>query len=92
MKTETLANAITYVLNSEKCRNYIADFESSPEKFEIFELGARVVNSEQRITRLLINFRELRGDNFDEDAVVDVQGTDLSNFRILKIAKSNYTP
>ena len=84
MKTETLKQAIEYVLGNPKIQEYIAKMESLADQFVITQISAGVANYQKSIIRVFINFNE-RGNpnNFKEDAIVDVQGTTFENFKIV---------
>lgn len=93
MKTETIQQAINFVLGTPQAQKYVNDLEAPPHNFEIFEISASVVNYRDSIIRVIINFNE-RGNpnNFKEDAVIDVQGTNFADFRILKLGSIQINP
>jgi len=84
MKTETLKQAIEYVLSNSKVQEYINKMENLPNQFVIAQISAGVTNYQKNIIRVFINFNE-RGNpnNFKEDAIIDIQGTAFGDFKIV---------
>jgi len=93
LKTQTLQQAIDFVLGSSAAQKYVRELEAEPDKFVISSITATVVNYQKNIIRILINFNE-RGNpnNYKEDAMVDVQGTEFSNFKILNVVAYQSNP
>lgn len=93
MKTETIQQAINFVLGTPKAKEYIREMESAPSDFAIFQISCSVINYKDSIVRVIINFNERNNpNNFKEDAVIDVQGTNFENFRILKLGADQIEP
>jgi hypothetical protein len=93
MKAETVQQAINFVLGTPRVQQYISELEAPPDNFVIFQISASVINYHDSIIRVLINFNE-RGNpnNFKEDAVIDVRGTNFSDFQILKLGSTQIDP
>jgi hypothetical protein len=92
MKTETLHQAIDFVLGSPRCQQYINDLESAPDEYAIVQIGASVVDYQNSIVRVWINFKKRIPDGKAEDALVDVQGTYFGDFRVLNITPVHLAP
>lgn len=93
MKTQTLLDAIRFIDTHEPTKAYIKEHEAAPKNFEIYQISATVGNHEDSIVRVLINFAKranAKGQN--EDVFIDIQGTDLSDFKILKITPVEFRP
>jgi hypothetical protein len=93
MKTQTLIDAIGFINTHEPTKAYIREYEAAPKNFEIYQISATVGNYEERIIRVLINFAK-RGNakGLNEDIFIDIQGTDLTDFKILKITPVEFRP
>jgi hypothetical protein len=93
MKTQTLIDAIGFINTHEPTKAYIQEHEAAPKNFEIYQISATVGNYEERIVRILINFAK-RGNakGLNEDIFIDIQGTDLTDFKILKITPVEFRP
>ena len=93
MKTQTLIDAIHFIDTHEPTKSYIREHEAAPKNFEIYQISATVGNDEERIIRVLINFAKranAKGQN--EDVFIDIQGNDLSDFKIIKITPVEFRP
>lgn len=93
MKTQTLLDAIRFIDTHEPTKTYIMEHETAPKNFEIYQISATVGNQEDNIVRVLINFAKranAKGQN--EDVFMDIQGSDLSDFKILKITPVEFRP
>ncbi len=90
MKTETLKQAIEYVLGEENVKNQIAALEAQPNFFVIHQIAAEVRDIPTSTIRVYINFYEVANPNnaSKEDLVVDLQGTTYSNFRITGMSQT----
>jgi hypothetical protein len=86
MRTETLKQAIEFILGAPRVQGYISKMESQPNQFVISKITAEVADYRKSIIRIHINFNE-RGNpnNFKEDVIIDVQGTTFGDFRVLGI-------
>jgi len=84
MKTETLKQAFEFVLGNPKVKEYIDKMESLPNQFVIAQISAGVTNYQKSIIRVFINFNERGNPNsFKEDAIIEVQGTSFTDFKIV---------
>ncbi len=93
MKTQSLVQAIEYVVNSSAAQKYIQEMEAPPPDIVIAQISATVINYIDSIIQVIINFRERNNPNdFNEDAVVDVRGTNLGDFKILHIQRVQKAP
>lgn len=93
MKTETIQQAIDFVLGIPKVKEYIMEMEKPPHDFAIFQISGSVLDYSDSIVRIIINFNERNNpNNFKEDAVIDVQGTNFQDFRILRSGASQIRP
>ncbi len=93
MKTQTLLDAIRFIDTHEPTKAYIQEHEAAPKNFEIYQISATAGNQEESIVRVLINFAKranAKGQN--EDVFIDIQGNDLSDFKILKITPVEFRP
>jgi len=93
MKTQTLLDAIRFIDTHEPTKAYIQEHEAAPKNFEIYQISATVGNYEEGIIRVLINFAK-RGNakGLNEDVFIDLQGTDLNDFKITKITPVEFRP
>ena len=93
MKTQTLIDAIHFINTHEPTKAYIQEHEAAPKNFEIYQISATVGNYEDRIVRVLINFAK-RGNakGLNEDVFIDIQGNDLTDFKIIKITPVEFRP
>jgi hypothetical protein len=84
--TDTIRQSIEFALSEERIKRQIQRLEENPSRFIILEITSTVISYPQSIIRVIINFNE-RGNpnNFREDTQLDIQGTALSNFRILNL-------
>lgn len=84
--TETIRQSIEFALSEPRVSRQIQNLEATPARFIIHEVTATIINYQQNIIRVIINFNE-RGNpnNFREDTQMDIQGTEFSNFRILHL-------
>lgn len=89
MRTKTLIDVLNYVYSVKDVKKYIEEFEAPPFEYIIFQIEIRVINYPKSIFRILINFRDLKNQDVKEDVFIDIQGTDKSNFKILKYTKIN---
>lgn len=93
MKTQTLLDAIRFIDSHEPTKAYIQEHEAAPKNFEIYQISATAGNQEKSIVRVLINFAKranAKGQN--EDVFIDIQGSDLSNFKIIKVTPVEFRP
>ena len=93
MNTQTLIDAIRFINTHEPTKAYIQEHETAPKNFGIYQISATVGNSEDSVVRVLINFAKranAKGQN--EDVFIDIQGNDLSDFKILKITPVEFRP
>ncbi len=92
MKAETIHQTIDFVLGTPKCQAYISSFESAPQDFAIYQIGANVLDYNQSIVRVYINFKERTPTGQPEDVLVDVQGTYYGDFQVLKVIPTHLAP
>jgi hypothetical protein len=93
MKTQTLIDAIYFINTHEPTKAYIQDHEAAPKNFEIYQISATVGNYEDLIVRVLINFaKRANAKGLNEDVFIDIQGTDQTDFKILKITPVEFRP
>ncbi len=93
MKTQTLIDAIHFISTHEPTKAYIREHEAAPQNFEIYQISATVGNYEDRIVRVLINFaKRANVKGLNEDVFIDIQGNDLTDFKILKITPVEFRP
>lgn len=93
MKTQTLLDAIRFIDTHEPTKTYIQEHEAAPKNFEIYQISATVGNQEESIIRILINFaKKAKPKGLNEDLFIDIQGNDLSDFKILKITPVEFRP
>ncbi len=93
MKTQTLLDAIRFIDTHEPTKTYIKEHEAAPKNFEIYQISATVGNKEDSIVRVLLNFgKKAKIKGLNEDVFIDIQGTDLSDFKILKITPVEFRP
>ncbi len=93
MKTQTLIDAIHFINTHEPTKAYIQDHEAAPKNFEIYQISATVGNYEDLIVRVLINFaKRANAKGLNEDVFIDIQGTDQTDFKILKITPVEFRP
>ena len=93
MKTQTLLDAIRFIDSHEPTKAYIQEHEAAPKNFEIYQISATVGNYEDRIVRVLINFaKRANAKGLNEDIFIDIQGTNLSDFKILKVTPVEFRP
>ena len=93
MKTQTLLDAIRFLDTHEPTKAYIQEHEAAPKNFEIYQISATVANQEESIVRVLINFaKRAKPKGLNEDVFIDIQGTDLSDFKVLKITPVEFRP
>jgi hypothetical protein len=86
MKTETIKQAIDFVLGDPAVQSHIATLEAQPNRFVIYQIVAEVRDLHASIIRVVINFYEsARPDFYKEDIIVELQGTTYRNFIIRKI-------
>ena len=93
MKTQTLIDAIRFIDTHEPTKTYIQEHEAAPKYFEIYQISATVGDYEDRIVRVLINFaKRANAKGLNEDVFIDIQGNDLSDFKIIKITPVEFRP
>jgi len=93
MKTQTLQEAITYVLSIDTIANVINRMEAHPDRFLIASVAVGVMDYHQSILRVVINFREKPTlINIKEDVIIELQGTGLQNFKVLGIVGAELDP
>ena len=93
IKTETLQQAIQFVLGTPEAKKYIDEMESSPDTFAIAQISASVIHYNKSIIRVFINFHEKGNpNNFKEDALIDVQGTHFGDFKVLNVVAYQSNP
>ena len=93
MKAESLKQAIDFVLSAPKVKSYIQSMESLSNRFVIAEISTKVINYDKKIIRVFINFNEKGNpNNFKEDAIIDLQGTTLNDFKILNVNAYEVAP
>ncbi|MDB5250679.1 MAG: hypothetical protein JWQ40_5073 [Segetibacter sp.] len=87
MQTESLKQAIDYVLGLPQVQQRIALIESFQQgRFTIAQIGATVIPN-LKIIRVVINyFDKTNLNNLKEDTVCDLSGTDFSNFKVKLLA------
>ena len=93
MTTQTLIDAIRFIDTHEPTQAYIKEREAAPNNFGIYQISATVGNKEDRMVRVLINFAKranAKGQN--EDVFIDIQGNNLTDFKILKITPVEFRP
>ena len=93
MKAQTLLDAISFINTHEPTKKYIQEYEAAPKNFEIYQISATVGNYEDSIVRILINFaKRANAKGLNEDVFIDIQGNDLTDFKILKITPVEFRP
>ena len=93
MKTQTLIDAIDFINTHEPTRAYIREHEAAPKNFVIYQISATVGNYEDLIVRVLINFaKRANAKGLNEDVFIDIQGTDQTDFKILKVTPVEFRP
>ncbi|MGB5499051.1 MAG: hypothetical protein WBM77_09000 [Maribacter sp.] len=93
MKTQTLIDAINFINTHEPTKKYILEHEAAPKSFEIYQISATVGNYEDHIIRVLINFaKRANAKGLNEDVFIDIQGNDLTDFKILKVTPVEFRP
>ncbi len=93
MKTQTLQEAIAYVLSIDKIADVINKLETYPDRFAIASVAVGVTDYNQSIVRVVINFREKPTlVNIKEDVIIELQGTGLQNFKVLGIVGAELNP
>lgn len=93
MKTQTLMDAIRFIDAHEPTQKFIQGHESPPKSYEIYQISATVSNYEESIVRVLINFaRRGNSKGTNEDVSIDIQGSCLSDFKILRITPVEFRP
>jgi len=93
MKTQTLQEAITFVLSIDKIATVIDKLEAQPNRFAISSIAAGVTDYQQSILRVVINFREKPTlVNIKEDIIIELQGSGLQNFKVLGIVGAELNP
>ena len=91
--TDSVRQAIEFALNEPKVKKQIQDLEAPPDKFIIYQVTSTVINYNQNIIRVIINFNEKGNPNsFKEDTLIDIQGTSFSNFKILNLIATQFNP
>lgn len=84
MKTQTVKQAIDFVFGDPAVQQHINTLEALPYRFVIYQIAAEVWNYKTNTIRVFLNFHEQGNPNgYKEDLVVTIQGTALTNFRIL---------
>jgi len=93
MKVQTLIDAINFINSHEPTKTYIREHEAAPKNFEIYQISATVGNQQDNIVRVLINFaKKANAKGLNEDVFIDIQGNDLSDFKILKVTPVEFRP
>jgi len=93
MKTETLNQAIQFVMNLTEVKKHIDDLEALPKRFMIYQVSATVRDYEENIIRVFLNFSEKANPNdYKEDALIDIQGSSLADFKVLHIIPYEIKP
>lgn len=87
LKTQILLDPLNFIFSTERVKKYIKDFEAPPLEYVILQTDIRVISYSKSIMRVLINFRDLKDNESPEDVLIDVQGTDKTNFKIIGIKK-----
>jgi hypothetical protein len=93
MKTQTLIDAIRFIDSHEPTKTYIQEHEAAPKNFEIYQISATAANHEDGIIRVLINFaKKANAKGQNEDVFIDIQGNDLTDFKIIKVTPVEFRP
>jgi hypothetical protein len=93
MKAQTLIDAINFINSHEPTKAYIREHEAAPKNFEIYQISATVGNHENCTVRVLINFaKKANAKGLNEDVFIDIQGNDLSDFKVLKVTPVEFRP
>ena len=93
MKTDTVGQAIQFALNLPEVQRHIKALESLPNRFKIYQVMATVRNYDENIIRVFLNFSEKSNPNeYKEDALIDLQGTSVSDFKVLNIIPFELKP
>ncbi|WP_181308271.1 hypothetical protein [Rufibacter sp. XAAS-G3-1] len=85
MNTNTVKQAIDYVLANPQVQQHVAALESHPRSFVIHHVTAEVGNVQTNTMRVTLNFYDVANTSYKEDVVVDLQGTTYANFRVINI-------
>ncbi|UCD61788.1 MAG: hypothetical protein JSV59_04265, partial [Flavobacteriaceae bacterium] len=77
----------------EPTKAYIQEHEAAPKNFEIYQISATAEKQEDSIVRVLLNFAKRENvKGLNEDVFIDIQGNDLSDFKIQKITPVEFRP
>lgn len=86
MRAKSLKSVIDFVLKTPDVIEYIKTMESKRDTFAIHQVAAFVVNHKEKVIQVTIDFVEKNNPHhFKEDIVIEVQGTNAFNFKLLSV-------
>jgi hypothetical protein len=93
MKAQALKEAIDFAMSIEEVKAHISALEAEPKRFMVSQITATVANLNMNIIRVFLNYWESGNPNlYKEDAIIDLQGTSITNFEILNIIAYQANP
>ena len=93
MKTETLTQAIQFAINIPEVQKHVKALEALPHRFKIYQIMATVTDYEEMIIRIFLNFSEKSNPNeYKEDALIEIQGSSPTDFKVVRIIPYEMKP